>query len=127
MNRKRDTYDRIAVDDRIRRKRILIGLSQDELAERIDRATKYCSDIERGICGMSVETMLAIADNLDLSLDYMMFGEASEEELARQEQDETALLHILSKCSKRQREYAIELLKLYIASMNLNLSEGSAE
>lgn len=120
MNRKRDTYDRIAVGERIRHKRVQIGLSQDELAERIDRATKYCSDIERGICGMSVETLLSIAANLDMSLDYIMYGEASEEELARQENDENALIHILSKCSDRQREYALRLLKLYIASMNLN-------
>lgn len=117
MNRKRDTYDRIAVGERIREQRIRIGLSQDELAERIDRATKYCSDIERGICGMSVETMLAIADNLDMTLDYMMFGEASQEELARQKHDENVLIHLLSKCTDRQRDYAIRLLKLYIASM----------
>lgn len=117
MNRKRETYDRIAVGERIRARRMQIGMSQDELAERIDRATKYCSDIERGICGMSVETMLAIADILDMTLDYMMFGTASEEELARQAHDEQVLIHILSKCTERQRNYAIELLKLYIASM----------
>ena len=71
MNRKRETYDRITVGERIRRRRIQIGLSQDELGERIDRAAKYCSDIERGICGMSVQTMLSLADNLDMSLDYI--------------------------------------------------------
>lgn len=123
MNRKRNTYDRIAVGDRIRNKRILLGMSQDELAERIDRATKYCSDIERGICGMSVETLLALSANLDMSLDYMMFGEASNDELARQEIDELAIIHILSKCTERQREYAIRLLKLYIASMALPNNE----
>lgn len=117
MNRKRDTYDRIAVGERVREQRMRIGLSQDELAERIDRATKYCSDIERGICGMSVETMLAIADNLDMSLDYMMFGETTEDELERQKHDENILIHLLSKCTDRQRDYAIRLLKLYIASM----------
>lgn len=117
MNRKRDTYDRIAVGERIREQRMRIGLSQDELAERIDRATKYCSDIERGICGMSVETMLSIADNLDMTLDYMMFGEASKDELERQKHDENVLIHLLSKCTDKQRDYAIRLLKLYIASM----------
>ena len=65
MNKKREPYDRIAVGERIRHKRIQLGLSQDELAVRINRATKYCSDIERGMCGMSVETMLAIAKSLD--------------------------------------------------------------
>lgn len=125
MNRKRDTYDRIAVGERIRRKRIQIGLSQDELAERIDRATKYCSDIERGICGMSIETMLAISDILDMSLDFLMFGELDEEEQARQERDELALAHLLSKCTDRERDYALRLLKLFIASMNLNHSGGN--
>ena len=50
MNKKREPYDKIAVGERIRRKRIQLGLSQDELAVRINRATKYCSDIERGMC-----------------------------------------------------------------------------
>ncbi len=125
MNRKRNTYDRLAVGERIRGKRILIGLSQEELAEKIDRAPKYCSDIERGICGMSVETMLSMSDSLDMSLDYMMFGDAPAEELARQQNDEIALIHILSKCSDRQREYAIRLLKLYVASLNLNDTSGA--
>lgn len=119
MNRKRNTYDRLAVGERIREKRILIGLSQEELAEKIDRAPKYCSDIERGICGMSVETMLSMSDSLDMSLDYMMFGEATDAELKRQKNDEIALIHILSKCNDHQREYALRLLKLYIASLTM--------
>ena len=105
MNRKREAYDRLAVGDRIRKKRIQLGFSQDEVAERIDRAPKYCSDIERGTCGMSTETMLAISDCLDISLDYMMFGEQTDEEAKRQENDELAVIHILSRCSKQQRDY----------------------
>ena len=118
MNRKREAYDRLAVGDRIRKKRVQLGFSQDEVAERIDRAPKYCSDIERGTCGMSTETMLAISECLDMSLDYMMFGEQTDEEARRQENDELAVIHILSRCSKH--DYAIRLLKLYIASMQIS-------
>lgn len=117
---RRDAYDRLAVGERIRKKRIQLGFSQDEVAERIDRAPKYCSDIERGTCGMSTETMLAISDCLDISLDYMMFGEQTDEEAKRQEDDELAIVHILSRCTTQQREYAIRLLKLYIASMQIS-------
>ena len=120
MNRKREAYDRLAVGDRIRKKRVQLGFSQDEVAERIDRAPKYCSDIERGTCGMSTETMLAISECLDMSHDYMMFGEQTDEEARRQENDELAVIHILSGCSKQQRDYAIRLLKLYIASMQIS-------
>ena len=109
MNKKREPYDRIAVGERIRHKRIQLGLSQDELAVRINRATKYCSDIERGMCGMSVETMLAIAKSLDMNLDYMMFGEISEK-------DAMTLIHIIEKAPASQRNYAIRLLKLFIAA-----------
>ena len=106
MNKKREPYDRIAVGERIRHKRIQLGLSQDELAVRINRATKYCSDIERGMCGMSVETMLAIAKSLDMNLDYMMFGEISETEREWQQKDAMTLIHIIEKAPASQRNYA---------------------
>lgn len=118
MNRKKESYNRIAVGERIRQKRILIGLSQDELAERIDRAPKYISDIERGICGMSIETMLAFSHHLDLPLDYLMFGKLTEIDTPTQTNEESAIIHIISKCSPTEKEYAIRLLKLFIASMN---------
>ena len=35
------TYDRLAAGDRIRQKRNLLGFTQDEMAEKIDRAAKY--------------------------------------------------------------------------------------
>ena len=78
MNRKRESYDRSIVGERIKKKRMVMGLSQKDLAQRIDRATKYCSDIECGACGMSVETMIAISNALEMSLDDMFFGEKAE-------------------------------------------------
>ena len=117
MNKKRDTYDRITVGKRIHQKRIQLGLSQDELAVRINRATKYCSDIERGMCGMSIETMLSISKALDMSLDYMMCGEISETEKEWQQKDALTLIHIIEKAPATQRNYAIRLLKLFIAAI----------
>ena len=120
MNRKKETYDRLAVGERIKNKRILLGMSQDEFGEKIDRATKYCSDIERGICGMSVETMISISKTLDMSLDYMIFGELSDLEAARQEQSELALLHAISKCPERQRMNALRILQTFIAAVSVD-------
>lgn len=74
MNRKRAPYNRYSVGERIQKRRQSLGLSQETLAEQMDRATKYCSDIERGTCGMSIETMLSFSKHLNMSLDYMMFG-----------------------------------------------------
>ena len=77
---------------------------------------QYCSDIERGMCGMSIETMLAIAKALDMNLDYMMFGEISETEREWQQKDALTLIHIIEKAPASQRNYAIRLLKLFIAA-----------
>lgn len=117
MNRKRESYDRIAVGERIKQKRMILGMSQEELAERIDRATKYCSDIERGMCGMSIETMIALSKALDMTIDYMIFGETSELEEARQEQSELALVHAISKCPERQRTNALRMLQLFLSAI----------
>ena len=118
MNRKKENYDTHSVGNRIRSKRITLGLSQEELAERIDRAPKYYSDIERGSCGMSVETMLSISKALDISLDYMMFGTPSKEEIDRIDKQESALTHIIAQCEERKYNYATRLLQLFIASMS---------
>ena len=120
MNRKRESYDRYAVGERIKKKRILLGMSQDELGEKIDRATKYCSDIERGMCGMSIETMIAISKSLDMTLDYMIFGESTEVESAREEQSEIALIHAISKCPEKKRIHAIRMLQVFLAAMDVS-------
>lgn len=119
MNRKREniSYDRVAVGMRIQNKRMLLNISQEELAERIDRATNYCSDIERGICGMSIETMLAFAKELDMSLDYMMFGGNFNDKKDMETAQMADLLHILSKCSDEEQQYAVQLLALFLAAV----------
>ena len=119
MNRKREniSYDRIAVGMRIQNKRMLLNISQEELAERIDRATNYCSDIERGICGMSIETMLAFAKELDMSLDYMMFGGNIDDKKGMETVQMAELLHTLSKCSDEEKQYAMQLLTLFLAAV----------
>ena len=120
MNKKKKPYDTRLVGDRIRSKRLALGLSQDELAERINRATKYYADIERGSCGMSIDTMLSISKSLDISLDYMMFGTATKEEVERMERQDASLTHMLAQCNERQHDYVTRLMQLMIASMSPN-------
>ena len=118
MKQKNKTYNTRSTGERIRSKRILLGLTQEEVAEQIHRVPKYYSDVERGSCGMSMETMISIAKTLDISLDYMIFGMPTKEEIARVESQETSLIHLLAKCNSRQHEYVTRLMQLLIASMN---------
>ncbi|MBP3609545.1 MAG: helix-turn-helix transcriptional regulator [Lachnospiraceae bacterium] len=109
------------VGERIQQRRLSLGLSQDQLAERIDRATKYYSDIERGTCGMSVETMLAISQHLKLNLDYMMFGLGNitnePEEPVTAGIRRTTADCLLEHCTEREYDYALRMLEIFIESM----------
>lgn len=110
------TYDRLAAGDRIRQKRNLLGFTQDEMAEKIDRAAKYYADIERGSCGMSVETLMALSETLDMSLDYIIYGKEIEENgYLGQTAEVSAILTMLNNSEQRERDYALRLLKLFLA------------
>lgn len=113
----KETYDRLAVGDRLRLKRTLLGLSQDEMAERIDRATKYYADIERGSCGMSVETLMALSKSLNMSLDYLVYGTETRPNEKLQHTDEVAaILNMLNHTGPQTRRYALDMLKLFLAA-----------
>lgn len=113
----KETYDRLATGDRIRLKRTLLGLTQDEMAERINRASKYYADIERGSCGMSVETLMAISSSLNMSLDYILYGISNPENEKNQHTEEVAaILNMLDRAHPRNRRYALDMLKLFLAA-----------
>ena len=93
-----------------------MGFTQDEMAEKIDRAAKYYADIERGSCGMSVETLMALSETLDISLDYIIYGKNTEENgYPEQTAEVSAILNMLNNSEQRERVYALRLLKLFLA------------
>ena len=91
------------------------GWSQEELAEKIGRAYKYCQDIERGTCGMSIDTMLSIASCLNISLDYLIYGNNEDtSEFTDLDVEQQAVIDILGNCSIKKKRYALDLLKLFM-------------
>ena len=117
------TYDRLLTGDRLRLKRTLLGMTQDEMAEKINRSTKYYADIERGNCGMSIETLLALSDTLKMSTDYILFGEVQADNVLAHTDEVAATLYLLDSCSERNRRYALRMLKLFLVACNNDLPE----
>ena len=86
------------------------------MAEKIDRAAKYYADIERGSYGMSVETLMALSENLDLTIDYIIYGNGVDKNGYPNETAEvSAILTMLDHSEQRERDYALRLLKLFLA------------
>lgn len=67
----------IAIGRRIQTSRERAGLTQEELAERIDRSTQFISTVERGLAGPSLETTIKICEVLDVSTEWILRGRAA--------------------------------------------------
>lgn len=107
-------YDRRAIGQRIRTQREQLGITREQFAERLGRVPKFCADIERGQCGMSIDTLLLIASTLKMSLDYIVLGT----ELPMDESNYSLLISMLNNCKPEKRVYAEELLKLFLMACN---------
>ena len=67
----------VKIGNQIRIARESAGLTQDRFAEMVSLATKNVSDIERGVVGVSVGTLVRICETLSISSDSILFGETS--------------------------------------------------
>ena len=59
---------------RIRKQRLNYKLTQEKLAEKVDVAPTYISEIERGNSISSLAVIVKIANVLDLNVDYLLCG-----------------------------------------------------
>ena len=62
------------IGSHIRAARKRADLTQEELSERIGVTPQYLSDLERGLVGTSIPTLIKICDNLNISSDFILFG-----------------------------------------------------
>ena len=112
MNTKRETaYDRKAAGRRIRERRKSLGLSPAGLAEQVGLSEKYCLDIERGTCGMSVETLLSFSRHLGLDINYIIYGE---EEGIPEENSIRRIVTALRRCDATTRKKAEQILWAFL-------------
>lgn len=97
---------------RVRRQRELLGYTREELAEKLDVSPKFCSDIELGVKGMSLQTLTKMSDILCMSVDYILFGEP---ELGKAECD--TIHSLVSQCPKEHRSNLITILRAFVNSV----------
>ena len=68
------------VGERIRKRRLELGWTQEQLCQKAGISKGFLSDLENDKRSVSAENLLDIARALSLSLDYLMTGKASQEE-----------------------------------------------
>ena len=56
------SYNRLMAGNRLYERRKQLGWSRGYVSEKVGKVEKYYADIERGSCGMSIETLIALSD-----------------------------------------------------------------
>lgn len=64
--------DYVDLGSRIRKKRLQLGWTQEALAKAIGVSTSFVGHLERGSRKASLETLVAAANALNVSLDYLL-------------------------------------------------------
>lgn len=63
-----------AIGSRIKAERKRLGITQEQLSEMINVTPHYIYEIERGMKAMSMETLINLSETMELSTDYILFG-----------------------------------------------------
>lgn len=64
--------DYVAMGQKMRARRRLLKISQEELARRVQISPSYYGNIERGIRIPSIDTLVAIANALEIGVDHFL-------------------------------------------------------
>lgn len=48
------------------------GMTQEQLAEKLDISIKHCSSVERGLSCLSLEKLIDVSNIFDISLDFLI-------------------------------------------------------
>lgn len=100
-----------AIGKRIRNQREFLGYTREALAEKIDVTPKFCSDIELGVKGMSIQTLCRLSNILNLSTDYILFGTNSPE-------NDTPVVAMLRHCPPEKSQYLQEIIKEFLLAID---------
>lgn len=93
------------IGKRIGNARKLKRMTQDQLAKRIGIGVKHLSEIERGVSGVAVGTLIEIATVLDVSTDYLLLGK---------EPQNSSVSTLLAKLDSRQRYYLEQVINNFV-------------
>lgn len=123
MNNEKDVKKRrkpkelnIQIGERCRSARETAGYTQEQLAERIGVSTQFLSDAERGVTGMSVNTIIKLCQILSISADYLLLGQDS----ANKEENSLSICTRIQRLSPREQEMIEAVSNLMIKSFHLS-------
>lgn len=112
--KKYDEFNHI-IGQRIRSVRTDAGITQEKLAEAIGlESPQQISDIERGMCGLSVAKLVEVCKVLNVESDYILFG-------ITPRNADNPINRYLAKMSPEQLKFVGDFIELYARSNGVEI------
>jgi transcriptional regulator with XRE-family HTH domain len=93
---------------RIKEIRMSRGLTQDKLAELVHCNTSHISNIENNHTKVSLNVLLAIANTLNTSIDYLLSDQYENTSLAL----DNAILGAINDCNNQTKEKILKMIEI---------------
>ena len=103
-----ETFDLKGMGERIRTRREELNISREQLAEQLDVSSKFISDIEYGIRGVSIKRLVLLSSSLLISVDYILFGSL--------ESSEYVFTDLIRTCPDSKKMQLLNIIKQIIDS-----------
>ena len=108
MNKHRKTIN--GFPERLKIARTKKGITQEKLSELLDYNSNYINKLEAGIRPPSVDTLMGLSDFLNVSVDYLLYGDTNFEN--------EKLNALISKLTPDEIESLITIAECFIAHNN---------
>ena len=100
------------IGTRIRAQREYLGITREGLCNYVSISPQFLSEIERGIKGVSAETLYKLCEGLGISADYVLMGKTSIS-------DVSMISRTLSTLDEKYIPLVEDLLKTFFKTISL--------
>lgn len=114
--------DRKILGERIRKERMRIGMTQEQIAEYIDVSTTYIGFIERGERSVTLEKLAMLANCFHVTIDSLLYGPSIEQEI---NDNEKKLLFLWNLASPDERSMILSIIEVIVNRKSLPGSNDS--
>lgn len=101
---------------RIREERLKLNLTQEKLAEDVNLSMAYIGQIERGERSLTLDNLVAVANRLGVTVDYLL----SDSITAKDDAEYLILRQLLNGRAKKERILAVNMVKLMFGYLDEN-------
>jgi transcriptional regulator with XRE-family HTH domain len=97
---------------RVRAQREYLGMTREGLCNYVSISPQFLSEIERGVKGVSAETLYKLCEGLGMSADYVLMGKENCADVSR-------VVSTLSTLDEKYIPLAEDLLKTFVKTVAL--------